>query len=391
MPLLERIVPLGIPLAWLNLIQEKKRFAAALAGIMFAVILMLFQLGLNSALFMQVVSPHQLLQGEVVIVNPYYEYFGISRAFNQRRLTQAEALPEVEHAMPVYLINLPLKNPLTGRGRDILVVGFDPADPLWNVPAIIEQQARLKLPGQLLFDRHSRDNFGPFSRLLREQKTVSTEINGAPVDVVGTFEMGATFAADGNVLASTESYLRVFPGGRRSDVSVGVLQLREGADPLTTAAKLREQLPDDVEVFTMTDFIEAEKTYWSQRTPIGFVIGASMVVALIVGAVIVYQILYTDVADHLEEYATLKSIGFRDRYFVGLILQESLILSVLGFLPGVALTAVLYAMTREFAYMPTYLTWDKAFTVIGLTLLMCLTAGLFATRKLRAANPADLF
>lgn len=391
MNLLDRIVPLGIPLAWLNLLQEKKRFGAAVAGIMFAVILMLFQLGLNSALFAQVVAPHYLIDGDVVMHNPQYEYFGISRSFNRRRLTQALALPDVSHAMPLYLITLPLKHPETGTGRDILNIGFDPADPLWNDPTIQTHQATLKLPGRVLFDVRSREAFGPFPQLLENEPMVVSEINGRRVEVAGSFVMGTTFAADGNLLMSVETFHDVFPAGRPAEVGLGVLKLVPGADPATVVEALRQRLPEDVRVMTMADFIAAEKTYWGQRTPIGFVITASMIVALIVGAVIVYQILYTDVTDHLEEYATLKSIGFRDRYFVGLILQESVILSVMGFLPGIGLTAFLYALTRKYAYMPTYLSWEKAGIVLGLTLLMCLTAGLLATRKLRAAEPADLF
>jgi putative ABC transport system permease protein len=160
---------------------------------------------------------------------------------------------------------------------------------------------------------------------------------------------------------------------------------------VVAAQRLRELLPPDVEVHTMAEFVEKEKQYWAERTPIGFVIGASMMVAMIVGAVIVYQILYTDVTDHLPEYATLKSIGFTDGYFIRLVLQESIILSVLGFIPGTLLSAFLYWLTRMLAHMPTHLNAVNVLAVFGLSLGMCLLAGWLATRKLRQANPADIF
>ena len=116
-----------------------------------------------------------------------------------------------------------------------------------------------------------------------------------------------------------------------------------------------------------------------------------MAVALIVGAVIVYQILYTDVTDHLEEYATLKSIGFRDSYFTSVILQESVILSVLGFIPGTILTGIMFYATKQIAHMSTQLDLVNCAIIFLLTLLMCLAAGGLATRKLRAANPAEIF
>lgn len=389
--MLNRIIPLGIPLAWLNLIAEKKRFIVALAGIMFAVTMMLFQIGLNSALFTQVVSPHLKLDADIVVVSTQYEYFGISRTFARKRLVQAQAHPLVEMTTGLHLINLPLKNPETGRNRDIFIIGFDPTKPVFNDPVIRDWQDELKVQRSAIFDIQSREEFGAFGTLLEEQPSVSTEVNGVKVNVVGLFEMGTTFAADGNIIVSEATFLKVFPQASAGQIGVGLIQLKDGADPKVVAEALSKQLKNDVTVMTHQEFVELEQQYWSERTPIGFVITASMLVSLVVGAVIVYQILYTDVTDHLEEYATLKSIGFRDGFFINLVLQESLILSLLGFVPGTLLTAWLYKLTRELAFMPTYLTPEKIGIVFGLTVFMCVCAGALATRKLRHANPADIF
>lgn len=389
--MLNKLIPLGIPLAWLNLIAQKKRFIVALAGIMFAVTMMLFQIGLNSALFTQVVSPHLKIDADIVLVSPQYEYFGISRTFMRKRLVQALAHPDVRNVCGMYLINLPLKHPITGRDRDIFIMGFDPTQHLFNDPAIQALQGELKIPGSALFDVRSREAFGPFPQLLQNLERVQTEVNGVRVDVVGLFEMGTTFAADGNIIMSEQTFLQVFPGASREALSVGFVQLNAGANADAVSQVLNKQLKDEVMVMTHDAFIEQEKKYWSERTPIGFVITASMIVSLVVGAVIVYQILYTDVTDHLEEYATLKSIGFRDGFFINLVLQESFILSLLGFIPGALLTTWLYKLTRELAFMPTYLTLEKILIVFGLTVFMCVFAGALATRKLRHANPADIF
>ncbi|WP_269537952.1 ABC transporter permease DevC [Cerasicoccus fimbriatus] len=387
---MNKLIPLGIPLAWLNLIKEKKRFFAAVAGIIFAVTMMLYQMGLKTAMFTQVVFPHLMLNCDVVMTSPQYEYFGISRGFTEKRLNQAFALPEVEDVAPLFLVNLPIKNPNTQVNRDIFIIGFDPADKPFDDPAIEEQQGMLKIPGNALFDERSHAKFGPIVEML-EEGSVTTETNGRATEIVGSFEMGTTFAADGNLLVSKQTFFEIFPGQNPNLPAVGLIQLKDGADSQLVAKRLREMVPTDVKVMTREEFIQNEKEYWGERTPIGFVISASMTVAIIVGAVIVYQILYTDVTDHLEEYATLKSIGFKDSYFISLILQESVILSVLGFIPGAAFTAGLYYVTRNVAYMPTYFQWDNAGIVLGLTIFMCMLAGALATRKLRHANPADIF
>lgn len=388
----QTLFPVGIPLAWRQLMAEKKRFLAAVAGITFAVTMMMFQMGLSSALFTQVVSPHLKMRGDIVLVSTQYEYFGISRGFPKQHLTQALAFAEVADVIPIYLGNLPLRNPDSGVDRDVLIIAFNPPDRPFADPQIESQQYLLQRDGALLFDVRSRKEFGRFEELLRHSPNgIPTEIAGQSVTVVGLFEIGATFAADGNVLAGYSTFERLWPEAHPEEVSVGLIQLVDGADRQLMAAALRDFLPHDLQVMTMDEFIAKEKRYWANRTPIGFVITASMAVALIVGAVIVYQILYTDVTDHLPEYATLKSIGFRDRFFVVLIMQESAILSVFGFLPGLGLTALLYYLTRTVAYMPTYLTPGIVATVFILTLVMCVVAGALATRKLRHANPADIF
>ncbi len=388
--LYERLVPLGIPLAWLQLVYERKRFAVAVAGITFAVAMMLFQTGLRSALYRQVVGPILLLDGDVVLTSPNYEYFGVGSGFPEVRLHQARAVDEVEDAFPVRLGCAPLRNVETGRKRDIFVIAFDPSKKAFSSPEIEANRELLKRGGALLFDSLSRPQYGDVAGLFAKNGAVRTEIGGKKAEIAGLVRIGPTFAADGNVLASLSTYssLGRFPEGV---VDVGVLRLKKNSDARKAAEKLRAMYPGDVEVSTKSEFVEKEKRYWAERTPIGFVIGASMAVAVFVGAVVVYQILYTDVSDHIPEYATLKAMGFSDSFFVWTVAQESLILSVLGFVPGAVLAEVLYALTRRIADMPAYMSLQGLLTVFTLSLCMCMGAGMLATRKLRKANPADVF
>ncbi len=389
--LFERVIPLGIPLAWLQLASESKRFAVALAGITFAVAMMLFQMGLQKALYKQVVGPLLLLDGEVMIVGSHYEYFGVGRGFANIRLHQVLANPDVLEANSVRLGCASFKNVEDGRERDIFLIAFDPSKKVFLSGDITSQQELLKKRGAVLFDALSRSQYGDVGKLFKSGGKVRTEIAGVKSDIVGLIEIGPTFAADGNVLMSLATLERMWPHASAGTSDVGVVKLREGADPKKVVRHLKEILPESVKVMTKDDFVKSEKAYWGERTPIGFVIGASMAVAIFVGAVIVYQILYTDVSDHIPEYATLKAVGFSDSFFVGIVVQESFILSFLGFIPGALLAEILYVMTREIAGMPTYMSWDSLLIVFGLSISMCMVAGLLATRKLRKANPADIF
>lgn len=389
--LYEKIIPLGIPLAWLQLASESKRFAVALAGITFAVAMMLFQMGLQKALYKQVVGPLLLLDGQVMVVGSHYEYFGVGRGFANVRLHQVLGNPDVIEANSIKLGCASFKNVEDGRERDIFLIAFDPSKKVFVSSDITSQQELLKNCGAVLFDSLSRSQYGDVGRLFEKNGTVRTEIAGNKSDIVGLIKIGPTFAADGNVLMSLSTLEKFWPHASSGVSDVGVLKLREGANPDEVAESLRKIFPQSVKVMTKSEFVKAEKAYWGERTPIGFVIGASMAVAIFVGAVIVYQILYTDVSDHIPEYATLKAIGFSDSFFVGIIVQESFILSFLGFIPGALLAEILYVMTREIAGMPTYMSAESLLIVFGLSLSMCVVAGLLATRKLRKANPADIF
>jgi len=392
-PLKEWIFPLGIPLAWRQLVVEKKRFAAAVAGITVAVAMMLFQVGLKSALFAQVVAPIKQMRADVVIISSQFEYLGSSHDFPRERLYSAQGYdPGVVGFTSLYLSSLPFKNPDTGRARDIFILAFDPTEQPFSNPEIIAQQDKLKIEGVVLFDRLSRADYGPVESLLAANNgVVDSEVVDRHVQIEGLFSMGVTFAADGNLIMGRETFLKLSPGARADQISLGLITLKPGADAAAVAKKLDQRLPDDVSVLSYDQFIEKEERYWAERTPIGFVITASMLVSLMVGAVIVYQILYTDVTDHLPEYATLKSIGFTDGYFIRLVLQESVILSVFGFVPGLGMAAGLYWATRIYGHMPAYLTMGNVALVFALSLGMCLLAGALATRKLRRANPADIF
>ena len=203
--------------------------------------------------------------------------------------------------------------------------------------------------------------------------------------------MGASFTADGTILTSDINFLRLFPERKKGLIDLGVINLKPEADLEIVLQQLRDKLPQDVNVFSKEEFIEQEIAYWQNSTNIGFIFNLGTLIGFIVGIVIVYQILYSDVADHLSEYATLKAMGYRDRYFISLVFQEAIILAFLGFIPGLGIAKVLYLLTANATALPIAMTVSRAITVLILTIIMCSVSGTVAVRKLSAADPADIF
>ena len=383
--------PAGVPLAWRQLTARRLRFAAAVAGISFASVMLLMQLGFHDALYDSVILIHRSFSGELVLISPQYDSLGDARTFSRHRLNQARAVAGVAHARPLFIGLAPWKNPDTRHDRTIFVIGCDAASPPLRLPELGAQSAALQRPDEILFDDASRLEFGAVSPRVRQGERVASEINGQRVLVSGLFHLGTSFAADGNVLMGEPAFHRIFPQQSPHLVSLAILELDPGANPQQVQQELRQRLPADVTVLTRAELMKREKDYWADRTPIGFVISAGMIIGFIVGSVIVYQILYTDLSDHLREYAVLKATGCSDAFLHGLVFQQSVVLAVVGFLPAAVISWGVFYATRVATSLPAYLDFSKSAIVLSLTLAMCCVSGLFALRVLRQADPADVF
>jgi putative ABC transport system permease protein len=385
------IAPLGIPLAWKQLAADPKRLVTAVIGVAFGITLMLFQLGLYNAINAMVVLPHAQLRGDLYLTSLDWESFGSNRGFTRRRLSQARALPEVESVTPLYIGFVYWTNPETGLSKVALTLAFDPSENPFKPGAVRDQSHKLQDPEAVLFDALSSSEYGRVPELLQANPTLPVEIDKKHAMVKGLFTMGPTLAASANLVMSDEAWFRYRTDVPRNMANVGVINLRPGTNAASTAAELRLLLPKDVRVVTREAFIREEQAYWDKRTPVGFVVGAGMLVGMLVGAIVVYQILYSDVNDHLKEYATLKAIGMGDLFFTVLVLEEALLLVVMGAPPALALTALLNSSARSSVNLPAYVEPVQVLTVLLAVAVACLLAGQLATRKLRAADPASVF
>ncbi|MBO1347618.1 MAG: FtsX-like permease family protein [Hormoscilla sp. GUM202] len=379
------------PLGWLQLRHHKTRLLVAMAGIAFADILIFMQLGFRGALFDTNTGLQRSLEADLVLISPRAIDLTRLYTFPRRRLLQAMDVPGVKSVEALYVSSLDWKNPQTQQKTPMLVVGQNPSKPAFDLPAVNRQLSALKKPDTLLFDAASRGNYSEAIARLQAGETITSEIDRITVTIAGTFNLGASFAVDGTLIASQQTFLRLFTRWQAGTVSMGKIELEPGTDPEVIRAALNEYLPDDVHAFTHAEYIDFELNYWNTRTPIGFIFGLGSAMGFIVGVVIVYQVLSTDVNAHLSEYATFKAMGYRDRYLLGVVFEEAIILAVLGFVPGVAVSTGLYALTRKATALPIVLPLGRVVFVFALTIVMCGFSGAIATRRLRSADPADIF
>ena len=381
----------GIPLASLMLVRQPVRLAVALAGISFAGILMFMQLGFRDGLFDASVTVHRLFDADIVLISPRSTSSVSMAGFPRRRLVQAMALPEVEGITPVHWNLLLWRNPKTRGTRSILALGFEPGDPLFIDPALAPKAQALTQKGRVLFDEKSRPEFGPVAEWFRSGRTVESEISGKRVRVAGLIELGSSFGADGNLLTSSETFLDLLPNTPPGSIEVGLVRLRKGTDADAVVERLNALLPQDVTVLTKQGFIDFEQNYWRTSTSIGFIFTLGAAMGFVVGCVIVYQVLYSDVSDHLPEYATLMAMGYKLRTLLGVVVREGLLLALFGYLPAYAAGQGLYLLVRSATALPVAMDFSRAATVFTMILVMCMASAGLAMRRLVDADPAEIF
>jgi putative ABC transport system permease protein len=382
----------SIPLGWLQLKHQKLRLFAAITGIAFAVILIFVQLEFREALFVSAVRYHTILDYDLAMLSPKTDYIVSSKQFPRRRLFQVEGFAGVESVTPVYVQNVSWRNPADrSNSRNIIAIGFNPSDRGFERMLTPAQIEAIKIPDQVIFDRLGRDEYGPVRSMLDAGEEVRAEINDRDLGIVGMYQVGTSFGLDGGVVTSDLNFLRLLPTRDKSAIDFGFIKLAPGQDAQEVQARIIATIPGDVRLLTRQQFMDREVKYWNKTTPIGYIFAFGAVMGLIVGLIIVYQILFADVQDHLKEYATLKAMGYTHGYLRNVVLQESVILAVLGFLPGMAVAELVFTQAADTTRLPLEMTLESALGVFTLTLGMCAISGLLALRKLRSVDPAEVF
>jgi putative ABC transport system permease protein len=381
----------NLPVAWLQLSHGRTKLLAAVIGIVFADLLIWMQLGFMGAAIESATSLYSKLNGELVVMNPLSHEINTMEPFSRRLLSRAGGHPEVASVAPLYTGMVRWKDPSTGDRRPLFAYGIAPYAPALGTQGVQELETALHASDTCLFDLRARPEFREVAARIAGGEPVSAEVNGRRFWVVGSTAIGASFAVDGNLITSDANFLRLFPGRLAGAIDVGVVRLASGAKPQQVKAELQRLYGADVLVLTIAEFAERATDFILRSRPINFIFGLGAFVGFLVGFAIVYQVLFTDVSNHLPQYATLKAIGYSDGYLRGVVFQESLILSVLGYIPGAALAWALYAVTVKATNLPMHMTVSRGVLIFALTVIMCSLSGLLAMRKLRQADPADVF
>jgi len=386
--LLQRLLG-RLPVGWLQLTHSRGRLAAAIAGVAFANVLVLVQLGLAGALNGTIVRGYALFDADIMISagdgNTMTDGSNVPRAL----LWRALADPEVADGVALYVGTVTWSR--ESGDTALQTFGIDPVATAFVRPVLAPILPTLAVADRAAIDRTTRRLEPEVVQDLSEAAPLRFETEGRALSVTSAFTGGVGFTADGYLLLSDQTFLALF--ARRSSGAPNHILLRTvpGADPAVVAARLKARLGPDLRVRTMAAAIAADQRYQGTQRPTGIIFNFGVIIGVLVGLVIVYQVLSTDVADHLREYATFKALGYPSGYFIGVILEEALILASLGFVPGFLIASGLYLALHAATALPLEMTLATAVAVLLGTMVACALAGILAPRRLAAADPAELF
>lgn len=386
--LLQRLLG-RLPVGWLQLIHSRGRLAAAIAGVAFANVLVLVQIGLAGALNGTIVQGYAFFDADIMISagdgNTMTDGSNVARA----HLWRALADPQVADGTALYVGTVTWSR--ESGDTQLQTFGIDPVATGFVAPELALIVSSLAVADRAAIDRTTRRLEPDLVADLSEEAPLRFETEGRTLSVTSAFTGGVGFTADGYMLVSDQTFLGLFPRRESGAPNHLLLHTAPGADPADVAQRLQERLGGDLRVRAMEAAIAADQRYQGTQRPTGIIFGFGVVIGVLVGLVIVYQVLSTDVADHLREYATFKAVGYPHGYFIGVILEEALILASLGFVPGILIASGLYLALHAATGLPLVMTPETAIAVLLGTMAACALSGILATRRLAAADPADLF
>ncbi len=414
-----------VSLARKNLLEDIPRFLVAQAGILFAVSLVTLQTGIFSGFSLSTVVLVDNSSAPLWIASDALVQLELTQPIPVSELIKARQVSGVAQAEGLLFSGAQWYPPEGNMGRARLV-GFNPNGELYRPPKILEGNLKqLNDPYTVMIDRTDKDS------LNIPQTGIEARMNYLPAKLVGITEGNASMISNPFVLTSLKNanaYLMAggtsqlecrLPQGSAQLECVNRFQPRKEETPVEIPSQPRDLVASDVitfilvkpatgvdisdlkqklqtelnqiTVYTQEELSQKTQNYWEQRTGIGFILGLGALVGVIVGVVVVSQILYSSVSDHLKEFGTLKAMGASAGMIYRVIIEQALWMAILGYLPALIICLGLAHLINTSQGLLLLITPTSAIAIFMLTIMMCIGSAIFAIQKVNRVDPAIVF
>lgn len=407
-----------------NLFEDIPRFLVAQAGIMFAVSLVTIQLGVLRGFSRSTAIVIDYSKADLWVASKDMVYFELTSPLPAEYLSQADKVPGVDRAEALMLRAARWRTP-QGKLSPVRIFGFNPDGQLFAGWKLIQGNlSSLKTPYTVLMDRDS------LRSLDIDNPNSAGTIGFLPAKVGGLIDDIQSSASSPFVFTSLETAnaygnaemtsaitctrqpdgtldcLNKFSDRQMSQpvpnpppppplnlgdpITYILIRAKPGETLDTLKQRLTQALPK-TEVYTRAEMAQLTRRYWDERTGVGFILGLGASVGFVVGMVVVGQILYSSVADHIREFGTLKAMGASNWIIYGVIIEQALWMAVLGYVPSILLCMGLGYWTQMAKGVMILIQPSTAAGVLVLTVLMCVGSALFAVQKVMRVDPAIVF
>ena len=371
-----------VSLARKNLLHDRLRFGITVAGVAFAVTLVLVQVGLFMGLLDKATTTIEHAAADVWVTSRNTPNVDFAHTFPETSVLRVRGIPGVARAdnLIVNFMNLQLPS---GAEEGTLVYALEDFA-AWSLPwAVAEGDAAdLRRGAYVLMDRSAARRFGPFAvgeyrEILRRRfKIIGTTVGAASFTTAPITFMDYRRAQELNDLL-------------RGKTTYILVKLAPGADREAVLAEIRRRLPYN-DVYTKEDWAERSRHYWIASTGLGMSMGVTVFLGVLVGIVIVGQTLYTSAVEHVKEFGTVKAIGGSNADIYRILGEQALIAAVVGFTLGALISVGLRPLMAQLE-LNVLLTPGFTATVFAGTVLMCLGAAGFSFRRVAGIDPALVF
>ena len=393
----------ALALAWRSLTHDRRRFVAAVAGIAFAVLLMIVELGFLFAVYDSSTLWIDAFDADLIMVSRHKDDMNPPNPFPRERLSQSLAIPGVTSAHPIYFERIGKWSSSGLAQRNLIrVVAFDPATQVFKDPELATKGRLLTRLDTALVDRKLRDSYGGLFA------GVEGELQDRKLRVIDDFAVGPDLQLNATLVTSHLTFRRCFraTGGRGTDspsrgaagasdpldrVEFGLLKVAAGHSPKNVAQALSARLLDDVVILTPAALKAEIHGFWTRNQPVGGVFGIGLTVGFVIGLIVCYQVLFTDVVDQLPQFSTLKAMGYPGSFLIRLAWHQGLIMAVCALGVGLPIGGLAFWALEDLTGLVFRMTTFRMACVAVATVLMCGVAGRLAIRKALAADPAEVF
>ena len=167
-------------------------------------------------------------------------------------------------------------------------------------------------------------------------QTVGDTINlyGKDFKIVGTFETG-NFITDAGIMMSLSTLQNLT--GNEDKISNVLVKVTDDANVTTVSKTIEDTYPNELSTTT------AEATAGRINQGLGFIDTATWAISLLaifIGAVGVINTMIMSVYERTREIGVLKAVGWKDRRILGMILGESVVLTLIAFVVGTVVAVV---------------------------------------------------